>query len=192
MTVQTMTAIASLLIVVADGCSNRERMAGHPSSTPGREADAVTVQPVEEIDQIKLDSLIQRRKGKVLLLNVWATWCAPCVEEFPDLVRLDRAYESDHVEVVGISVDFPDEIESKIVPFLKKQNVSFKVFVVSFDNRDKFINSLDEKWSGAIPATFVYDEKGNRSFSLIGQATYGRFQQEIEKAKGAVEGDKKN
>src|SRR3989339_988306 len=70
---------------------------------------------VETIDKAKLSKLIKDRKGKILFLNLWATWCVPCREEFPSIVKL--ASELKDVEFVGISIDFLDEVDSKIIPF---------------------------------------------------------------------------
>jgi len=117
----------------------------------------------------------------MLFLNVWATWCVPCVEEFPDIVKLSRSYDSKRLEVVAISADYPDEVDSKIIPFLMKQNVPFKVYVAKFEDQEKFINALDTAWSGGLPATFIYDTEGHRRFRLVGQGSYERFKQQIDK-----------
>lgn len=72
---------------------------------------------VEKIDKNKLAKIIKERKGKVLFLNLWATWCVPCREEFPEIVKLVNEFKD--VEFIGISVDFPEEVDSKIIPFFK-------------------------------------------------------------------------
>ena len=74
---------------------------------------------VEVISVEDLKEVIKNRNGKPLLINVWATWCAPCREEFPDLVKIAEVYR-EKIDVIAISVDFPEEIDSKIIPFLKK------------------------------------------------------------------------
>ena len=84
---------------------------------------------VEKINQATLEKLIKNRNGKVLFLNVWATWCAPCKEEFPDLVKLADKYKNLKVDIIGLSVDYTDEIDSKIIPFLKKNKANFKIYV---------------------------------------------------------------
>lgn len=146
--------------------------------------ERVVVPPVRTIDEKSLRKLIKTRNKKVLFLNIWATWCAPCVEEFPDLVKLYRHYNPNEVEIVAISADFPDEVDSKILPFLKKQKVPFKTYVAKFENQDSFINSLNKSWNGALPATFVYDAKGKQRFFTIGKSNFDRFKNEIEKVRG--------
>lgn len=137
-------------------------------------------QVIRPIGDTGLDSLIANRSGKILVLNIWATWCGPCKEEFPDLVKISRDLEKDKVEFAAISVDYPDEISSKIRPFLKKLNVPFTVFVSAFASQDTLINNIDKDWSGGIPATFIYDTRGNRRKLLFGLQSYQQFKKAIE------------
>lgn len=137
-------------------------------------------QTVKTIDENGLDSLVKNRSGKVLVLNVWATWCEPCREEFPDLIKLSNELKDMNVEFIAISVDYPDEIESKINPFLDTMNVPFQVFVSDFPSQDSFINKFDKNWSGAVPATFIYDKKGKHQSFLLGKQSYHQFKKAIE------------
>ncbi len=134
---------------------------------------------VEVISVEDLKEVIKNRNGKPLLINVWATWCAPCREEFPDLVKIAEVYK-EKIDVIAISVDFPEEIDSKIIPFLKKQNASFSNYVIKVVEPEDFINFLNLEWSGAIPATFIYDEKGKQVKHLIGMQSFTEFKKVIE------------
>jgi thiol-disulfide isomerase/thioredoxin len=133
------------------------------------------------LNEAKFDSLVQNRDGKILLINVWATWCVPCREEFPNLVRLTKVYQGKDVDIIGISADFPDEIDDKIIPFLMKQKVNFENYLQNFRNQEDFINKLSPEWQGALPATFVYDTSGKMREFLLGKQTYESFQNAIEK-----------
>jgi thiol-disulfide isomerase/thioredoxin len=137
-------------------------------------------QSVRTIDKKGLDALIAQRNGKVLLLNVWATWCIPCKEEFPDLVTLSKAMDPKKAEVVAISVDFPDEITQKVSPFVKKMKTPFKVFVQDFPSQDDFINSFDKQWGGAVPATFIYDANGKQQKYLLGKHSYDQLKKAVD------------
>jgi thiol-disulfide isomerase/thioredoxin len=185
--------IAGLLLVVliGTGCRQNDRPGGR-SGSAATTTEKKTVHTVEPIDEAGLQRLIKQRDGRILFLNVWATWCAPCVEEFPDLVRLSRAYDETQVEVVGISADYPDEIDSKIVPFLDKQNVPFRVYVAKFDRQEDFINAVNRSWSGALPASGVYDPQGNQRFFLIGKGTFEQFKKEIDNLKVTPQHGKRN
>ena len=132
------------------------------------------------ISKSELDEILASNKGNVVLFNLWATWCKPCVEEFPDLIKIAAAYDTGKVEVVGISLDYADERESKVMPFVRKNKIPFKIYVAQFGSQDKFINSIQKSWSGAIPATFIYDRHGRQKFSLIGEQTFDRFKYGID------------
>ena len=126
-----------------------------------------------------LKDLIGKRNGMPLLINVWATWCAPCREEFPDLVKIANKYVN-KIDVVGINVDFPEEIDSKIIPFLKRVNAGFTNYIIKVIDPEDFINLLNEDWSGAIPATFIYDKDGNQLLYLIGKQSFEEFEKIVE------------
>jgi thiol-disulfide isomerase/thioredoxin len=136
---------------------------------------------VEKIDKTKLHKLIKERKGKVLFVNLWATWCVPCREEFSTIAKL--VSEDKDVEFVGISVDLPDEVESKIIPFLKSNKANFTNYVNGIEGDEELINALDKKWDGSLPATFVFDGTGKKISFLGGKKSYEEFKKEIEKAK---------
>lgn len=131
-----------------------------------------------------LDSLISDRREKILLVNIWATWCVPCKEEFPDLITLYKETPSDQLDIVAISVDYPDEFDSKIAPFLTSLAVPFPVFVSNVAVQDSFINAFHRDWSGAVPATFVYDTNGILQTYFIGKQQYAQFKKSIEDISG--------
>lgn len=135
---------------------------------------------VETINESGYEKLVRERNGKILLVNVWATWCVPCVQEFPDLVRLANEYQGSEVEIVGISADFPDEIDRKIVPFLKRQKAGFKNYVRDFSSDEAFINQVNPDWSGALPATIIYGRDGEQKTFLLGMSDYATFREKIE------------
>lgn len=185
MSVTARAVVVFLLATVFWGCRTRsqESTAESALSMPPVKSALPAVVP---IDEQGLKDLIAQRRGKVLFLNVWATWCVPCVEEFPDLVRLHEEFGNKDVEVVGISADFDDEVETKIVPFLKKQKVPFQNYVASFKRQDDFINAVDRSWSGALPVSLIFDTGGKRTYFHLGKGTFELFKREIEKSKGGL------
>ncbi|MEW6062167.1 MAG: TlpA disulfide reductase family protein [Bacteroidota bacterium] len=138
----------------------------------------LSAQTVETITKESLRTLVAQRQGKILLLNIWATWCKPCAEEFPDLIRLSQ--EMKNVEVVALSADYPDEIEEKILPFIKRLNIPFKTYVADFNSQDELFQLLDNQWGGEIPATFVYNSQGRQTAFLRGKHSYDEFKKVIE------------
>ena len=125
-------------------------------------------------------SAIINNSDRPLLINVWATWCLPCREEFPDLVKISNNYKN-KVNVVGISVDDQEVLDSKVIPFLKNQKADFEVYLLKVVEPEDFINLLNKKWSGAIPATFIYDKVGNQKEMLIGKQSYESFDRVLKK-----------
>lgn len=133
---------------------------------------------IKLLDKPGFENLISQRSDKVLLLNVWATWCVPCREEFPDLIKLNNLYKG-KVDIVGISVDYPDEINSKIKPFADKLKVNFNLFVNGLGNDEALINFLDKDWSGTLPATFIYSKEGKLVQKIYGKLDFDSFQKII-------------
>lgn len=140
----------------------------------------VTVVP---INQDQLRHLILNRNGNVLFLNIWATWCKPCTEEFPDIIAVAKEYRQrkSPVDFVALSADYPDEIESLILPFLKKfPSVPMTLYVADVTSMDAFITSVDSAWTGAVPATFVFSPEGKKESMMIGQHSQKQFTQHID------------
>ena len=134
---------------------------------------------VEQIDKTKLKRLIKNRKGKVLLLNVWASWCMPCKKEFPDLVKLAEKYKNSKVDIVGLSVDDKSDLNSEVIPFLQKNNVNFKIYIQNF-RRIEDLLSFFPKWEGAIPLTVIFDKNGKEKKFIIGMRDFEFFDKAIQ------------
>lgn len=126
------------------------------------------------ISKIELENLINEREGKNLLINIWATWCIPCREEFPDLVKIYKNYKNE-LDVIAISVDYAEEIDSKIKPFLDENMVQFPVYISGFAKDEELIQFINEKWNGALPGTFVFDKNGLQIKFFEGKQSYESF-----------------
>jgi len=123
-----------------------------------------------EVGLIDLESyqrLVSGKSGKVVVVNMWATWCEPCREEFPTLVRFHRESAGRRVELMTVSLDMTADIESKVKPFLAEQGATFPSYVKKPGGDNEFINAIDPAWSGALPATFIYDARGNLARSIL-------------------------
>jgi thiol-disulfide isomerase/thioredoxin len=128
-----------------------------------------------------VEAMFKKNKGKVTLINLWATWCKPCVYEFPDLVKLYNEYKDDDFRLVFISLDDKSDVESALKPFLKKQGVTFTSYHNGFSQPEELIDLIDKNWQGAIPTTYIYDKKGNMKQSFLGTRSYEEFEKEITK-----------
>lgn len=110
--------------------------------------DLITFQNFDE-----LNTYIQNNSEKPLVVNFWATWCAPCVKELPYFQKLHQ--ENANVKVVTVSLDFDKQVASKLKPFLKRKNYTFVTTYMADKKFNNWISKVDENWSGSIPATWI-------------------------------------
>lgn len=113
----------------------------------------------------------------MVVLNVWATWCIPCREEFPDLLRLRQAHASQGLSLVLVCADFDDRIV-QAREFLAERGVDFPSYLKTGDDME-FIDSLNPEWTGALPATFVYDSAGRLATFWEGKASFAEMERRI-------------
>ena len=142
---------------------------GAPAQTNSAGAPATT-----EIRQIDLDGLRQilQRDGKdrrPLLVNFWATWCDPCREEFPDLVKLDSDYGAKKLNFVAISLDDVTDLKTTVPKFLQEMKATMPVVLLNINDPEPAIKLVDATWDGQLPATFVYDKDGKVVFKHFGR-----------------------
>ena len=134
--------------------------------------------PLTPLNEAGLDRVIHSEKGKVVVVSVWATWCVPCREEMPLLINLTTRLSSKGVALVLISANDPDE-EQAARRFLDSLHVKRKSYIKKTTEDQKFIDSIDRKWSGALPATFVYDRSGKRVQSFFGELSMGQVEETV-------------
>lgn len=110
----------------------------------------------------KIKDLLQRihPKDSVYVLNFWATWCKPCIQELPSLDSLNLRSKNSNIKVLLVCLDFKEELHAKVNPYLKKKNIQSECILLDEVNGNDFINQISESWTGAIPAT--YFQFGNK------------------------------
>jgi alkyl hydroperoxide reductase subunit AhpC len=101
------------------------------------------------------------------------------VSEFSSLVKLYNDYKDKNFKLIFISVDVPEDIDSKVKPFLQSKGVDFTTYYNKFDKADDLINYFDTTWEGAVPSTYVFDKDWNRTANMVGSKDYGIFEKEI-------------
>ena len=114
---------------------------------------------IEYIDSAGIRDLIKNSSGKLRLINVWASWCGPCVQEFPDFVIIDRIYRSRQFEFISINADKISRKEN-VLNFLKKNEASNKNYIFNSDNNTELVEAVDPEWSGALPYTILVEQDG--------------------------------
>lgn len=118
--------------------------------------------PTLNYDQF--EPLLNKKNDSIYVVNFWATWCAPCVEELPYFEDLGEKYASKKVKVVLASLDMPEHKLSKVVPFANKMKLSSDVLLLDDIRSHYWIPKVDSTWSGAIPATLIYNAKTSRFY----------------------------
>ncbi len=115
---------------------------------------------VEVVTPEDIDALVAENEGKVVVVNFWATWCAPCLREFPDIVEVYEDYRDQGLEVFAVSMNYEDEIED-IDAFLENFQPPFGIYRAS-EPEPEFYEAVIDSWYGEMPMTMVFDTAGNR------------------------------
>ncbi|HUJ11546.1 MAG TPA: TlpA disulfide reductase family protein [Verrucomicrobiae bacterium] len=124
-----------------------------------------------------IQKAVQNSGAKAVLVNVWATWCGPCREEFPGLIRVARKYRDQGLNVLLVSADDNSDLGA-VKKFLARQGVDFPSYLKA-EKDQQFIDGLDKRWSGALPATFIYDGSGHLRDFWEGEASSNKFEQAV-------------
>jgi thiol-disulfide isomerase/thioredoxin len=119
---------------------------------------------LREVDAEGLQKAIAEQKGKVVFVNFWATWCAPCVAEFPDVVKLYQKYHAKGLEVIAVTFDMD---APTAIPFLDKQKADF-INLLKKPDDDNFTR-FDKEWEGALPVSWLFDRTGKRVYFKMGK-----------------------
>ena len=122
---------------------------------------------LDMIDEAGIKELLKNNSGKLRLINVWATWCGPCVTEFPEFITMNRMYRRRDFEFVSISADEPDK-KDKALQFLQNQQASSVNYLFSIDDKYKLIEAIDPKWQGALPYTILVEPGGKIVYAKEG------------------------
>lgn len=117
---------------------------------------------IEVYDFKQLETFLSSNSETTVVVNFWATWCKPCVKELPYFEALQENHKEE-VKVILVSLDFPDKLESQLIPFVNKNDLQSQVILLNDPYENEWIPKVDSSWSGAIPATLIID-KNKRTF----------------------------
>ncbi len=134
---------------------------------------------VTQIDAEALKNLL-KPNGKPLLINFWATWCEPCREEFPDLVKIGADYK-DKIDLITISLDELSEINGDVPKFLAEMKAEMPSYLLKTPSEEAAITSVSKDWQGGLPFTIFFNEKGETIYFKQGKFDTAFLRAEIEK-----------
>ena len=152
----------------AFGCSTKwaDKQADAAKSLAKWDAEPVSL---KTIDDAGVATLAKNDTQDLLLVNLWATWCGPCVAEMPDFVTMHRMYRGRKFKLVTISMDEPDKTDAAL-KVLREKHVSAVNYLLKTADRDKFAEALDKQWPGPLPYTLVIAPGGKVLYRKVGAA----------------------
>ncbi len=142
---------------------------------------SLTAQKVEYIKVPELEKILKNPENKLFVVNLWATWCAPCVKELPDFEKVAKEFNSSKVKFIMVSLDFPSEIDKQLLPFLKKNQISLDVKVMTDTDYDSWIRKVDKDWQGNIPSTLVFNNARKTRYFHSGEISESELKGLIDK-----------
>ena len=115
----------------------------------------------QEIKKVKINDLLKiiDTSSTPLVINFWASWCAPCIKEIPWFEKSIATFKDQNVQLILVSLDFEEDYPKGIAAFAKKNNYQSKIVWLDETNADEFCPKIDEKWDGAIPVTLMVNKK---------------------------------
>ncbi|AKQ47758.1 redoxin [Rufibacter radiotolerans] len=123
-----------------------------------------------------LQKFLHSKSDTTYVLNFWATWCQPCVEELPSFEALQKQYAGKPVKVILVSMDFAKDLEKRVIPFVTRNNLKSTVFVLDEPDQNAWIDLVDPSWSGAIPATLILNNARKQRFFIEKPLTLPQLQ----------------
>lgn len=134
--------------------------------------DTSGVLKVVNYDELK--TVIQKEDGKLYVVNFWATWCKPCIEELPAFMAVNEEFKNDpNFKMILVSMDSKKQLDTKVKRFIEKNNITADVYLLDDNKRmNEWIPAVDKNWSGAIPATVFYKNGKKVHFKELQMTQY--------------------
>ncbi len=151
--------IFSILLII----SSCKKEVSKTNTVDDSESSWQEISTVKMVNYNELKPYLEKNDDTTYIVNFWATWCAPCVKELPYFEKIKQEYASKNVEVLLVSLDFPKQVEKKLIPFINKKQLQSEVVLLNDIDENVWIKAIDSTWSGALPATLIYN-KNNRKF----------------------------
>ncbi len=165
------------LVFLCAGCNGKNN---HKTTnqTVSKSQTARNFPVIKKMNTDLLNKLIQNRNGKILIVNLWSTWSAKSMNQLLILNDIYDRYNKSLADFAVITIDPSSDIDSKVVPFLEKENINYPIYMIDSTYGKQIMNMLNPSWPGSIPVMYFYNQKGVQKIMLQGMQT----QVQIEKA----------
>lgn len=145
-----------------------------PKATKVYTKDAIAI---NSYDFKAFEPMLQKQNDTTYVVNFWATWCQPCVAELPNFEKVNSGYKNQKVKVILVSLDMKKQVESHLIPFMQRKNLQSQVVHLGDPDANAWIGKVDSTWSGAIPATVIYNKSKRKFYEQ--SFTFEQLQKEI-------------
>lgn len=171
-----MRMIFLVLVLILVSCKSEPKSKSVADTTEIKGSDQQS-ENLEIYDYEGLQRYLTTTSNKTYVVNFWATWCAPCVKELPYFEKLNSSYADKKVEVILVSLDFPKKYDTHLKPFIKDKKLKSKVVALNDMDSNMWIPKISENWSGAIPATLIYNKEKRQFYEQ--SFTYDELETEV-------------
>lgn len=177
--------------IMTTGCGPVDDVPERPAvdaPEPERQSTVASVEEasVEDTAGVSLASVddiaafLETNRDKVLVINFWATWCAPCIHEMPELAAFYEAYKDRGVAFLSLSADALEDYDTKLVPFVNEHNLPFHVYAIANADPDELDKHLNVGMNFALPTTFVFDRNRTLVEKWMRNITQADLEQAVE------------
>ena len=126
-----------------------------------------------------LTALLEQSRGQPVLINLWATWCTPCLKEIPVLIRLRENYRDRGLKLIAISMDDPADRDSLVIPFTLEHFPNFQTYQRGETEMDRLVSVIDPAWNEVLPTSYLITRDGQLHKVLFGGKSYEDFEQAL-------------
>lgn len=191
-------AIAGLAVTLADAATPAAAPARAPAPAPAsapataaatatnarpttnaESTDATRAPAAELLDAAGLRQRLAAQRGKIVVLNLWATWCVPCLREIPDLVAVAQELAPRGVTLLGLSMDEPSALDGQVEPFRRKHFPQFHTALRATADMDSIVSVVDPAWNEILPTTYLIGRDGQVAKKIQGKRTLEQFRELI-------------
>ncbi|RDY58157.1 TlpA disulfide reductase family protein [Flagellimonas nanhaiensis] len=178
-------SVIAIAILLLTSCGNKEKQeTKHQQEDMAHYAEATSINTDDQskfpiYDFEGLEPMLHRQDGKTYIINFWATWCRPCIEEMPYFERVNAEQKDNNVKVILVNLDMPSMWKTRMEPYVEKKQLKSEIVILDDPKQSEWISKIDENWGGGIPATLIYN-KEKRMFYPHG-FTYEELNKELGK-----------